>query len=145
MHIFLHWYLFGGYFFTQNINGRDSITGYMRWDGTVWFHYWWRSYFSICTNALKVREPKWQTDADKSWSRCICLYFNGIFSFNSDWNHQIPGIRSSMLMRLNDLSCQLLDKKSSKIRKWYSEVVNRKEDRQYNGLKNTSTKHYTEN
>jgi len=52
---------------------------------------------------------------------------------------------SSMLMRLNDLSCQLLDKKSSKIRKWYSEVVNRKKDRQYNGLKNKSTKHYTEN
>lgn len=50
-----------------------------------------------------------------------------------------------MLMRLNDLSCQLLDKKSSKIRKWYSEVVNRKEDRQYNGLKKTSAKHYTEN
>jgi hypothetical protein len=32
-------YLFGGYFFTQNINGHDSITGYMRWDGAAWFHY----------------------------------------------------------------------------------------------------------
>jgi hypothetical protein len=26
-------------FFTQNINGHDSITGYMRWDGAAWFHY----------------------------------------------------------------------------------------------------------
>jgi ABC-type phosphate/phosphonate transport system permease subunit len=48
----------------------------------------------------------------------------------------------------HDLSasvCHLTYPTLSAFVKWYSEVVNRKEDRQYNGLKKTSAKHYTEN
>jgi hypothetical protein len=95
----------------------------------------WQIYFCILSN-------NWQL---KSFNLInIELRIPGIWWFQSELNENMP-LKYKQMHLDHDLSASVCHLPSLKIRKWYSEVVNRKEDRQYNGLKNTSTKHYTEN